>query len=741
MDNLHFFRCCIYLILFSTQLFAQNGSWVYKKLPAPLGNNWSRSVGGNCCIFVHKDSNYVVAYDNVSAQWHETKIDIDLPWENTLAGDSVALVWNNNNLVGFSALNHNFVRHTYGGTPIGGLTGYKASNTLACFITTDSCYIFDAEDSRWHVYGYNPPAYGDSMHVTIYAEKDYILVSLTNRYGWIENTLIAYSSFQKKFWELNGDYIVFQLLIDGFAFYRDYGEEADCYLGAWSAVTSQDAIVDHQKPGFLHVNEQNQGTAFIFQTVDDSNYPEIVYYYYGYDTRHGTFKVISVSNDYGGNEKTALNWELFRNGALTSYRYIESGQTEYYIYSGDTHSFSYVGPIDLGYDPAIHPNYGHALGNNVMMASGCSSIIGYDIQSGGNALAALPTPTSGYQNPVSYWSMKNSAHAHCKRALTYKFHIYTYHNLHANTITELVENVPDQLGNGYTARFAQENVFGFLLEDSTHSDILLLYSPTDDQWTRRILSEEPAAFGSHRDFIFWADSDGNITIFNGKTNSEYQIAFRDMLYWQYENYILHRDNYFIAYTSTDQFVSYSAYTNTGVSFSSELFSLKGGRGKVVLYESGDSKQYLGYSSIFNTFSRLELAEEDGISLSPLGGDNTALVMTSEGSLYAFNPYAEASDIQDDKSEMKLLSRFRLSQNYPNPFNPVTMINYQLPVTSSVDLSIYNLLGQKVLTLVSEKQRAGYHQVEWDASGFASGVYYYRIQAGEFQDVKKMVLIR
>jgi hypothetical protein len=89
----------------------------------------------------------------------------------------------------------------------------------------------------------------------------------------------------------------------------------------------------------------------------------------------------------------------------------------------------------------------------------------------------------------------------------------------------------------------------------------------------------------------------------------------------------------------------------------------------------------------------------------------------------------------------LPSKFSLEQNYPNPFNPRTIINYELPITNDVDLSIYNLTGQKVATLVNESQRAGRHQVEWDASGFASGVYYCRIEAGEFVEVKKMVLLR
>ena len=56
-------------------------------------------------------------------------------------------------------------------------------------------------------------------------------------------------------------------------------------------------------------------------------------------------------------------------------------------------------------------------------------------------------------------------------------------------------------------------------------------------------------------------------------------------------------------------------------------------------------------------------------------------------------------------------------------------------------SIYNILGQKVATLINELQKAGYHQVEWEAQGFASGIYYYRFRSGEFLDVKKMVLVK
>jgi hypothetical protein len=85
--------------------------------------------------------------------------------------------------------------------------------------------------------------------------------------------------------------------------------------------------------------------------------------------------------------------------------------------------------------------------------------------------------------------------------------------------------------------------------------------------------------------------------------------------------------------------------------------------------------------------------------------------------------------------------FVLHQNYPNPFNPKTVISYQLPVSSEVELSISNLLGQKVVTLINRKQNAGKHTIEWNAGSFSSGIYFYHLQAGEFVQTKRMLLIK
>ena len=85
--------------------------------------------------------------------------------------------------------------------------------------------------------------------------------------------------------------------------------------------------------------------------------------------------------------------------------------------------------------------------------------------------------------------------------------------------------------------------------------------------------------------------------------------------------------------------------------------------------------------------------------------------------------------------------YSLAQNYPNPFNPSTMIRYGIPERSQVTLTIYNTIGQEVAVLARGEEEAGYHEVKFDASALASGVYFYRLQAGSYVDTKKLLLLK
>ncbi len=87
------------------------------------------------------------------------------------------------------------------------------------------------------------------------------------------------------------------------------------------------------------------------------------------------------------------------------------------------------------------------------------------------------------------------------------------------------------------------------------------------------------------------------------------------------------------------------------------------------------------------------------------------------------------------------SRFALGQNYPNPFNPSTTIRYDLPQSSMVRLSVFDILGHEISVLVNERKDAGSYEVKFDGSGLSSGVYFYRLQAGAFVQTRKLLLMK
>lgn len=95
----------------------------------------------------------------------------------------------------------------------------------------------------------------------------------------------------------------------------------------------------------------------------------------------------------------------------------------------------------------------------------------------------------------------------------------------------------------------------------------------------------------------------------------------------------------------------------------------------------------------------------------------------------------------DETQTQMPEKFALDQNYPNPFNPVTTISFNLPEAMDVSLEIFNILGQKVTTLVSAQMQSGHHSVKWNASNLPSGIYVYYLNAGKYSESKKMMLLK
>jgi hypothetical protein len=104
-------------------------------------------------------------------------------------------------------------------------------------------------------------------------------------------------------------------------------------------------------------------------------------------------------------------------------------------------------------------------------------------------------------------------------------------------------------------------------------------------------------------------------------------------------------------------------------------------------------------------------------------------------LYSGSPFSEVSAVESN------IKSFNLEQNYPNPFNPSTVIKYELPENSFVTLKIYDALGRELQTLVNEWEQSGSHSVIFRTHNLSSGVYFYRIYAGSFNQTKKMIFLK
>ena len=94
-----------------------------------------------------------------------------------------------------------------------------------------------------------------------------------------------------------------------------------------------------------------------------------------------------------------------------------------------------------------------------------------------------------------------------------------------------------------------------------------------------------------------------------------------------------------------------------------------------------------------------------------------------------------------KSTEELPTRYSLHQNYPNPFNPTTTISYQLPMQNHVTLKVFDMLGREVATLVNGVEEPGYKSINFNANRLSSGMYFYRLQAGNYIETKKLVLLK
>jgi hypothetical protein len=238
---------------------------------------------------------------------------------------------------------------------------------------------------------------------------------------------------------------------------------------------------------------------------------------------------------------------------------------------------------------------------------------------------------------------------------------------------------------------------------------------------------------------------------DGVTGQEIILPFGWNNYYTANGRKYCRDNFMIAHSNDDVYYGYSTYTRTHSEYPHEFMSARVGQEDVIVMRqniSGGGSEILTYNVLYDDFVYTSLGAEYGNYFDIWAGGRTALIMTLPGRLLAFNPHADTpTDIEDDENESILLPKdISLQQNYPNPFNPSTVIKYSLPSRLDVTVSVYNLLGRRVKTLVEDNQPAGEYSITWDGTDefghdVASGIYFYQIKSNVFARARKMLLLK
>ncbi len=165
-----------------------------------------------------------------------------------------------------------------------------------------------------------------------------------------------------------------------------------------------------------------------------------------------------------------------------------------------------------------------------------------------------------------------------------------------------------------------------------------------------------------------------------------------------------------------------------------------------LYELAEAVNWLVIDPMSGTVAPAE-SEDIEFTLDMTDVPDTVLFLGATVNVASNSPVTVSIDVNVDLTtgiegtEGYLPTSFSLDQNYPNPFNARTEIMFAIPEAANVDLTVYNTLGQKVATLVSGKMDAGYHKVNWNASSISSGIYFYKLTAGDQTEVREMTLIK
>jgi N-acetylneuraminic acid mutarotase len=254
------------------------------------------------------------------------------------------------------------------------------------------------------------------------------------------------------------------------------------------------------------------------------------------------------------------------------------------------------------------------------------------------------------------------------------------------------------------------------------------YDPVSDTWDTT-KTPMPTARFNHSSAVV----DGKIYVFGGATNNTLLAINSVEVY----------DPVSDTWDTTKTPMPIAKCFHTSCASNGKIYIFTGASGFSIVYDTVE--EYDPVSDNWTTKTSIPTARWGpgscavGENIYVIGGADVNNLRLS--TVEAYNPALDITGVDEQEYYDGTPSRYTLFQNFPNPFNPTTTIGYVLQEKSNTKLTLLDSLGEEIALLVNEQQDKGYHKVDFDASNLSSGVYLYRLQAGDFVQTRKMILLK
>lgn len=720
----------ITFLLSSKETIAQQPGWIEQDLPPTMTGIRLANRGDDLLIFTTNHSDIVYFFDIRVNTWTEVNLGSQQTFEDAIGAGNTVFAYSDEYIIAYSSILSQWDTVKYEGNvidPNGVSTrkGYGCGDKLAYFITTANIYyVFDAELAEWQEYNFgivlNASGYNDFWAADNYAG------AIFGRNGNDFAKNIAYSSVTHSFADLDQGgwyYYPDNIMNGGYVAFYNNGVNEHRYIG-YSATTNQFASVTFPS-SFDVLNFASHISPRSFDLKD------IYVYTCGYatgDQLNREYIVKSYSTKTGN--WYSLNFNCVPVDCTCPAEWRRGGSFsigQYYCGTDYTVGFwKFYGTTGthIGEIPGLF-----ATPNSVYTICGGTVAVGV----GNHNLWFHNFATE--QSKHKYYPPNNDVHfagvtASENYCLIFRIDASsdTMQAFFFNGNTNNLQLIETHKGN--VTPVATSKLCGAFIGGPNNE--VLFYSEEKDSVIIYSFSEQYGSLNAKNYLMVlsWSTS----VLFDASICQIYEKNFQI-------NPAGIGKNIIFAKSGDMELTAYSGFTKNWTSKQTDqiINGYQAGDEIAIGYSVSNAK-YWGYSAFDNSYYEL-VPEGTFVSPSSLAGGKTAIVIRSN-KIYAFTP-GDVSPVNEEVNAV--VNNYLLYQNYPNPFNPSTKIRFSISEFGFTKLTIYDVLGNEVATLVNEVKPAGEYEVEFNTSSInhhpSSGVYFYQLKTGSFIKTKKMILIK